>query len=583
MHGSPRFRRPGTVLAATVLTATLLALPATAGAATGTTSIALSGPAASSLKANKVKLVAGTPAKATAKRISLTVAGGSLSSSSASVSHGGSLRLKAGKRSAQLSDFKVVLRKKPRVTARLGKSTVTFATLKLAKSKGAKIDVAAKTVSLTGATATVPAKTAKALARSLKLRKLSAGRLGSLKITANLTAPAKPAAPAPAPAAPAAPAPTPGPPVNVVVPPVVEPPAPPVATQCPSPLPAREAVVGALGDATWTMRSTWITYLKSGKGCVVGTNGAEATATDQNHSAFAVVRTTVASDDTTTIYTKGTVTFLHPGHFVDIRISDPTFTIKADGTGYVVADGQGSGDRADAMAGKLAAEPFTRLRVLDIASSSSATVDGTRTWSDVVVNVAAGDAARHLAYEAGQPYGSFSLSAVATVPAPVWHLKESWINYITGSGGTVTADDGASQVSPTSKYDYAFTDGVAETAADGTVTVEHRGRVRMQQPVHSINNVLANPVVVVAPGGASAKLYADGEYGSMANPGQQTPFTRLHLLDLNLTGIVPTVSTDGRSKRYADVPTKVAADGATALSYPAGEEYGKLSFSVPVN
>lgn len=582
MHGSPRFRRPGTVLAATVLTATLLALPATAGAATGTTSIALSGPAASSLKAQKVKLIAGAPAKATAKQLRLSVAGGSLGSGSANVSHGGSLTLKAGKRSARLTDFRVVLGKQPRITARLGKSTVTFATLKLAKGKGAKIDVAAKTVSLTGATATVPAKTAKTLAKALKLRKLSGGRLGSLKITANLTAPAKPVTPAPpAPAAPAppAPAPAPGPPVDVVVPPVVTPPTPP---QCPSPLPAREAVTGSLGDATWTMRSSWITYLKSGKGCVVGTNGAEATAVDQNHSAFAVVRTTVGADDTTTIYTKGTVAFIHPGHFVDIRVSDPTFTIKADGTGYVVADGQGSGDRADAMAGKYAAEPFTRLRVFEIASSTSSTVDGTRTWSDVVVNVAAGDAARHLAYEAGQPYGSFSLSAIATVPAPVWHLRESWVDYITGAG-TITADEGASKVSPTNKYEYAYTEGVAETAADGTVTVEHRGRIRMQQPVHSINNVLSNPVVVVAPGGASAKLYADGEYGSMANPGQQTPFTRLHLLDLNLTGKVPVVSADGRSKRYSDVPAKVAADGATPLSYPAGDDYGTLSFSVPVN
>ncbi|MDO8185424.1 HtaA domain-containing protein [Conexibacter sp. JD483] len=177
-----RPRALGAVVALAALPA--VALPAAAQAASGATTIQLKGSAATALT-GQVKLSAKKPAKASARSLYLPVSGGSVASG-ATLRNGGSVTLKAGKRSVTLTSWQTrVATTGSQVSAKLGSRRVTFFTITAPKKRIA-VNKATKAASLAGGSARLTAAGAKALRTRLALRRLAAGSFGTAKVTAKL-------------------------------------------------------------------------------------------------------------------------------------------------------------------------------------------------------------------------------------------------------------------------------------------------------------------------------------------------------------------------------------------------------------
>jgi hypothetical protein len=78
---------------------------------------------------------------------------------------------------------------------------------------------------------------------------------------------------------------------------------------------------------------------------------------------------------------------------------------------------------------------------------------------------------------------------VATVPETVtpsldWTIRSSWLSYLAGGNGTVTADGGATRTA-TGSYLLPAAGGTVDATNAGTVT--HAGAVRFRQPGHGID------------------------------------------------------------------------------------------------
>src|SRR5690606_35971269 len=123
--------------------------------------------------------------KVSGARLTLPVSGGAVGSKAATVRHGGRGRLRAGKRSVTLSNVQVRLGgKSPRVTARLGSSTVTLLTLSTAKGRAVKLDAAKDTARVMNAAGSLPSSTAERLRSALRIKRLPAGRLATVTVKA---------------------------------------------------------------------------------------------------------------------------------------------------------------------------------------------------------------------------------------------------------------------------------------------------------------------------------------------------------------------------------------------------------------
>jgi hypothetical protein len=122
----------------------------------------------------------------------------------------------------------------------------------------------------------------------------------------------------------------------------------------------------------------------------------------------------------TVVQHRGVVRMSMPLHFIDIRIVDPTVRIAADGrSARVIASGQGSG-AMDPSATTPKVEPFTDVRLIDLDLRDVAVRSGAggavRTYVAAPAVIADGDAGRYLAYPAGTPYGSFTITVPAALP-----------------------------------------------------------------------------------------------------------------------------------------------------------------------
>jgi len=147
--------------------------------------------------------------------------------------------------------------------------------------------------------------------------------------------------------------------------------------------------------------------------------------------------------------------------------------------------------------------------------------------------------------------------------------------------GTVVASGGATRIDPANPYDHRLEIHAAEREPDGAVRITHAGRVDYRLPAHSIDNRIADPEVVIAPGGASAKVYADGHATSMSSAGAPpVPFTDEHVLDLDLSGIPSEVGADG-TRTWHDVPAVISATGQEELGYGPGSAWGAWTITVP--
>jgi hypothetical protein len=166
---------------------------------------------------------------------------------------------------------------------------------------------------------------------------------------------------------------------------------------------------------------SWIDYISNGGGGVEASAGATRPEPDDRYS-YRLALTDAWIEQSTgepVLQLQGAIRFSMPGHFIDIRIVDPKIAIAADGkTARVVADGQGSGDMAEALKGNPKVEPFTGLHLLDLTLPPAlVSRDGTvRSWIAAAAKIAPGEASRHLSYPAGSAYGLFTFSAPATLP-----------------------------------------------------------------------------------------------------------------------------------------------------------------------
>ncbi len=161
---------------------------------------------------------------------------------------------------------------------------------------------------------------------------------------------------------------------------------------------------------------------------------------------------------------------------------------------------------------------------------------------------------------------------------------KSWINYVLRGGGTVTASDGATRIAADNPHDFRFeTTAVAVDAATGVTTIDLRGTIAYAYPAHNIDQRMSNPTIEIAADGQSARVIADGQYSVWANPdAPPIPFTRVHVVDLDLSAVTPTLSADGRTRTWTDVPATIAEGAGEEMVYGPGSNWGHLTFSVPV-
>lgn len=200
---------------------------------------------------------------------------------------------------------------------------------------------------------------------------------------------------------------------------------------------------------------TWIDYISNGGGGVEASAGATRPEPDDRYS-YRLTLTDAWIEQSTgepVLQLQGAIRFSMPGHFIDIRIVNPKIVIAANGkTARIVADGQGSGDMAEALKGNPKVEPFTGLHLLDLTLPPAlVSRDGTvRSWIAAAAKIAPGEASRHLSYPAGSAYGLLTFSAPANLPVrdtrpPVTPPQDP------GQGGGTSTSPGAgtpSQAAP---------------------------------------------------------------------------------------------------------------------------------------
>lgn len=422
-----------------------VAAPSPAAAAAGATTLRPSGPAARALAEQRVRVTAAKPARATRTTWTLPVAGGTVTRTTAALAHGGSLRLKAGRRTLSVTGLRLTLGGRSTIAGRVGGRTRTLFTVTPARKRGPALDATARSVRLSGARVDLTAAGATAIRRGLRLPRVARGRFGTLAVRAALPASGTPpVAPGPAPTTPAVPL--------------------PAAATCSTADPGDVRYPGgypvvpgaaAVPPTRWTLRASlvdyvlrrWASVAPAGDplcsqtwGRLVGTGGAAvgtAAAADGGSPAvsivslvhagnagaadragtFAAYRATPDGDyastaagapryqsrfqvrsvsrnvgtDEVTVQLDGTVQLDMPAHLIDTRISDPTIVIAAGRqTARVYADGRDSGDMAGALAGAATPKRWQRLYLLDLALSAVTPTDagGTRTWAAVPATIA---------------------------------------------------------------------------------------------------------------------------------------------------------------------------------------------------
>jgi hypothetical protein len=325
-------------------TAAMLVALAAAAPAHGTTTIATTGAAADGLRAQGVRISALSPARATRTRIRMPIAAGTVAGS-ATLDHGGSVRLRRGRRSVTLSRWQARLGTRATLTARVAGRRMTILTGPAGTRL--KLDTASETASLAGARVTLTRAAASAIKRRLGLRRAPRGALGRVTVTASLRGapPARPLTPSP------------GSPGGGTTPGGD-------GTTSPSPAPdslpklARPAsATNATGATlTWHVRDSFIQYINSGEGTSTSGGATSAPPTVEEGSAEPLVYAFQfpfasgwrdAPSAKAALYSTGTVNFSYRAHGIDMDAQDPEIELngadsraifRMDGTREVLVD-----------------------------------------------------------------------------------------------------------------------------------------------------------------------------------------------------------------------------------------------------
>lgn len=167
----------------------------------------------------------------------------------------------------------------------------------------------------------------------------------------------------------------------------------------------------------------------------------------------------------------------------------------------------------------------------------------------------------------------------------------SWVTYLYNGGGGVELSDGATWPYEPDRYSWRWAQQDAwRDVSTGELVIEQRGTLRFSYPDHFIDIRLVDPTLRVAADGRSARLISSGQAsGSMADAragrGTLTPFTDLHVLDIDLdAGGYRAGEAVGR-RSWIGAPatmTQVADQTLGRLGY-AGSPFGRLTFSAPIS
>jgi hypothetical protein len=169
-----------------------------------------------------------------------------------------------------------------------------------------------------------------------------------------------------------------------------------------------------------------------------------------------------------------------------------------------------------------------------------------------------------------------------------WGVLASWRKYILGnfppgSAGTITTADGATEhgtLSEPSGY-IGFPDTGASTfergfdGATDRLVLQTAGSVTFAKPMHCIMEVeLADLVVTLD--GASSSIALDSVYDIDSPPGctdqPAVPSSDVTFASLDLSGVTPVYSPDGKTVTWSAIPATLTAEGSAAFGLPQYEE-----------
>jgi hypothetical protein len=386
-----------------------IALPAGAGAATpagsGTSVLTLQTVA---LGVQGITTSAVAPAKAKGSRFTFPVETASVGTT-ATLGHSGGLRLRAGTRSVTLSAPRVRLAKDSRLSAKIGKATVTVLTIDGAKRK---LNATTGAVALRGATVRLTVAGAAALRRALHLRRLAPGVLGTLTVDAQrgvflgsgvgspTSTPTTPGGPSGGPS-------TPGPST-----PTVE-----LGGPAPLARPASAVDISA-ATITWHVRESFIRYINTGEGTATSDGatadpptvlpGSSVPLVYDFHFPFKDGWYDPVSKTARVTYT-GTVTFNYSAHAIKLTATDPEIEIAGGASRAIFVTANGM-PRKRGILVKL--DPGA-------ATSTTHSPDGTgHAYAQIPGSIPADAGASVFAgfYIANDPFGSISVD-LTTPPA----------------------------------------------------------------------------------------------------------------------------------------------------------------------
>lgn len=169
-----------------------------------------------------------------------------------------------------------------------------------------------------------------------------------------------------------------------------------------------------------------------------------------------------------------------------------------------------------------------------------------------------------------------------------WGVLASWRKYILGnfppgSAGTITTADGATEhgtLSEPSGY-FGFPDTGASTfergfdGATDRLVLQTEGSVTFAKPMHCIMEVeLADLVVTLD--GASSSIALDSVHDIDSPPGctdqPAVPSSDVTFASLDLSGVTPAYSPDGKTVTWSAIPATLTAEGSAAFGLPQYKE-----------
>jgi hypothetical protein len=166
-----------------------------------------------------------------------------------------------------------------------------------------------------------------------------------------------------------------------------------------------------------------------------------------------------------------------------------------------------------------------------------------------------------------------------------WGFKTSFRNYVTGtqepgSAGSISALEGATDNGNGSLRFSGDGEYLRQrSAGNDQLVLDGEGAMLFCKKAHSFHVVIKDPTVIVD--GTSSRIVADV---GLNRAGTWGGFKRAAIAFLNLTGLRPVYSADGKTATWTAVPAKLTADGAAVTGlYPAGTGLDPVTFSAPVD